>query len=288
MGWNWHHVKTFEAVAKYGGLSGAARYLGISAATAGRHITALEDQIGHLLFDRFPDGYALTSAGEALLPLASEMSATAAKLERKKSTLQDGDRGVVRIAAGNWISCLLLNRLQSLRETLPHAEFEVINSYSFASLARHDADIALRNTRPDKGRVVVRKLPSMQSAVYGRNDYVSANPAAMSESRYIECTWVGYDDELSNLPSARWLKSKRKKTPEVRCVQATNILDGLHGGLGLAVIPCWMGENDRSLIKVSDSMVLDGSEVWMLIHEDLRKVPLVRKTADWIVDTWLG
>ncbi len=287
MNWNWDHLKTFESVADLGGLSGAARKLGISAATAGRHITTLEEQFGQVLFDRFPDGYALTSVGLEFLPLAHDMSATAARLERKKTALQGADQGVVRIAAGNWLSRILLDQLESLRETLPQVEFEVINAYGFTSLARHDADIALRNQRPDRGRVVIRRLPSMPLAVYGRADYVASNPAALNDCRFEDCAWVGYDEALSALPSALWLSARRKKAPEVRCVQATNILDGLRGGLGLALIPCCIGEVESGLKRVSEPMKIDGSDLWMLVHEDLRRVPVVRKTVDWIAATYI-
>ena len=284
--WNWDHVRTFEAVARLGGLSAAARSLGVSAATAGRHIAALEAEFGQVLFERRPDGYEMTAAGIELLPLAAEMSTAAARLERKRSLFRAAEGGTVRIAAGNWLSWFLLSKLNELRTAMPEVEFEIINSYGFANLAWHDADIALRNRRPEKGRVTVRRMPALPTAVYGSAEYVANHPESKTFARYAACKWVGYDESLAALPSARWLAGRRSKPPEVRCTQATNIVDGVRGGLGLALIPCCIAATARGLERVSETFELEETEVWMLIHEDLRQLPAVRRTADWIVDRY--
>ncbi|HDR9715932.1 TPA: LysR family transcriptional regulator, partial [Burkholderia aenigmatica] len=53
---NWERYRTFLAVLTEGSLSGAARALGITQPTAGRHVAALEAGFGQTLFTRSPSG----------------------------------------------------------------------------------------------------------------------------------------------------------------------------------------------------------------------------------------
>jgi DNA-binding transcriptional LysR family regulator len=66
MAWQWDDVRFFLAVARAGSLSGAARALGVGHVTVGRRITLLEKRLGVTLLNRTPDGFATTSAGQAI------------------------------------------------------------------------------------------------------------------------------------------------------------------------------------------------------------------------------
>ena len=72
---DWNDLKFFLHVARLGGLSQAAETTGLSAATLGRRVTALEHEIGRALFHRSQTGYRLTRAGEDLLAHAEEVEA---------------------------------------------------------------------------------------------------------------------------------------------------------------------------------------------------------------------
>jgi DNA-binding transcriptional LysR family regulator len=82
---NWDELRTFVEVARDGSLSGAARRLGLSQPTVGRHIDALEAALGSALFARSPRGLAPTPAALALAPHAEAMAAAAAALARTAS-----------------------------------------------------------------------------------------------------------------------------------------------------------------------------------------------------------
>src|SRR6516164_2653793 len=65
--WQWDDVRFFLAAAREGSLSGAARVLGVGHVTVGRRLAFLEKRLGVKLLNRTPDGYAVTSAGQAIL-----------------------------------------------------------------------------------------------------------------------------------------------------------------------------------------------------------------------------
>jgi DNA-binding transcriptional LysR family regulator len=105
---NWDELRTFVEVARDGSLSGAARRLGLSQPTVGRHIDALEAALGSALFARSPRGLAPTPAALALAPHAEAMAAAAAALARTASGEAAADRGVVRVTASHVVGCEVL------------------------------------------------------------------------------------------------------------------------------------------------------------------------------------
>ena len=100
MDFSWDDLRLFLDVARLGGLSAATGTTGLSAATLGRRVTALERQVGEALFHRSQSGYRLTQAGEDLLARAEDVEAAMLSLKRWK----DGAIGerVVRVSAGSW------------------------------------------------------------------------------------------------------------------------------------------------------------------------------------------
>ena len=78
----WELYRSFLSVLKEGSLSGAARALGITQPTVGRHIAALEQALGVALFTRSQVGLNPTEAALGLRTYAETMESTAASLER--------------------------------------------------------------------------------------------------------------------------------------------------------------------------------------------------------------
>src|SRR5690349_7677322 len=101
----WDDLRLFLDVARLGGLSAATVTTGLSAATLGRRVTALERQIGEPLFVRSQTGYRLTAAGDELLRRAEDVEAAMLSLTRWREG-SHGDR-IVRVSAGTWTSAFL-------------------------------------------------------------------------------------------------------------------------------------------------------------------------------------
>jgi DNA-binding transcriptional LysR family regulator len=123
-------------------------------------------------------------------------------------------------------------------------------------------------------------LPDPAYAVFGARSYVDANPAALTDERYGQCTWIGFDDSYQTSASLVWLRDKLGRWPHVRCNHSTTIYDALLGGAGLAVIPCYAGAEDPSLVRLTPPLDLPSHGLWLVVHEDLRHQPRVRLVAD--------
>ncbi|HEY0834875.1 MAG TPA: LysR family transcriptional regulator, partial [Azospirillum sp.] len=189
---DWEDLRVFVALARAGSLSAAARALKVGHATVGRRVAALEAALGRALFDRRADGYALTAEGAAVLELAAGMDERALAILRRAG--QDaGLTGTVRLTATESLAeRFLIPRLAAFRRRHPGIDLEVLSDPRSLSLAKREADVAVRLARPQAGELVTRRLAAIAYGVY-------AAPDGDAES------WVGYDDSHAHLPEAQWL-----------------------------------------------------------------------------------
>src|SRR5437763_3040015 len=97
---DWEDIRYFVALARYGSLSATARALRVNHATVARRVAGLETLLGHALFDRRVDGYALTSEGKAVLDAASAMDQAALSVLRRLDTGTELN-GLVRLTTGH-------------------------------------------------------------------------------------------------------------------------------------------------------------------------------------------
>src|SRR5262249_55210167 len=130
---DWGDLRVFLTLAREGRLATAARKLKVSHPTIARRVKALEDSIGARLFDRLPDRFVPTAAGEELLADAQAMEQAAESIQRRSVGLIDAARGTVRISAGEAITGFLAHHVARLRQYLQSVEFELIESHMLAN-----------------------------------------------------------------------------------------------------------------------------------------------------------
>ena len=85
---NWDDLRVFLTLAREGTLTTAAKALGVSHPTVSRRVQALEQQIGARLFERLPDRFVPTSAGEELLADTEAMEKAALSIHRRSAGLE--------------------------------------------------------------------------------------------------------------------------------------------------------------------------------------------------------
>lgn len=282
---NWDDLRLFAAIAAEGSLSAAARRLKLSQPTMGRRLQALEERMGAKLLERLGGGpggnYVLTPKGAELLPLVERMVEAGEAIERARPDFAEDATGTVRVASGPLTIRFIARRLPELLDALPGIEIELCSSYSPINLSRREADIALRNRRPEEGRLAMRALPQPSYAVFGAKTYVARHPMAATAARYEECRWIGFDDTRGHSESLLWLTAKIGRAPHVRCSNASAILDALIAGAGLAVLPCFLGAEEPALLQLTAPIDdLDREGLWLVLHEDMRDRPRVRLVAD--------
>src|SRR5690606_1692201 len=136
---DWNLIRSFVAVAETGSLSGAARRLGASQPTLGRHVAELEAALAVTLFRRGRSGYELTEAGLALYGRGKAVAEQAAAFARLAQGRTETIAGTVRVTASEVIAaCALPAMMARLAVVEPDIEVEIVASNQVTSLLRRD------------------------------------------------------------------------------------------------------------------------------------------------------
>lgn len=278
---DWDDVRVFLMLASEGRLAAAARRLDVSHPTIARRIKSLEDSIGARLFDRLPDRFVLTSAGEELLADAQAMERAAESIHRRSAGLSDAAHGTVRLSAGEAMTAFLADRLPRLRRNLQSVEFELVASHTLANLSRREADLLIREQVPDLASIVTRRLGRVAYAVYGTPDLAIAQP---SHDALRRLPWVGFDEEHGYMPGQGWvLDLLDGARPALRVNNWLVLREAVRAGAGLAVLPCYLGDSDPALRRIGPILDAVTADQWLLVHRDLRTLPRVRAVMDALV-----
>lgn len=282
---DWNDLKFFLAVARDGSTLAASRTLKVSQATVSRRITLLEEILGVELFARHASGYALTARGEALLPLAEGVEAEvlrfAAGLEAESRRLSGRVKlTTVESAAAAWI----IPALAGLRESHPGIEVEVISTDSNLDLASGEADVAVRfGTRPAGETLIVRRLTGLEETVYASRELVTrlgrpANPADLARYPLIA------DSASFTGRFNAWLE---REVPEGRVVQRVNSISGILAsvktGIGAALLPCMIGDDVRTLVRLMPPIPELTTDCWLVTTDQARRQPHVRAAIDAVI-----
>lgn len=275
---NWERLRILSAVLEAGSLAGAARKLRVSQPTVSRQVRALEREMGEALIDVTPEGAFPTEAGLRLAPVLDDMERAAAGAQRLLD--RDDHMPTARVTCGPWLAAYLSENVGDLLGAPTDLSVEIVSTIAFADLPRREADIAIRNQRPTGGRIALRRLPDYACAVYGARRLVNSRPDAFDSRRFSNFEWAALAPELDHFPTARWLATRLKTKPAVRSGTSVNLLNAAIGGRVLALMPCFIGETEKRLIRVSKPFVPDYGGHWLVVADDIRRRPYVRRAID--------
>lgn len=279
----WDELCLVHAVANAGTLSGAARALDVSHPTAFRRLNRLERKMGVRFFDRARDGYTATAAAEEVSALVRRMSGEILAVERRIAGRDLRPKGTLRITTTDTLLFgWLTSNLRDFRIAYPEIQMELVVSNAVFSLSKREADIALRPAeRPDE-TLVGRRVGTIAQAVYMARQF---GGAAKRDEAPDSMDWIGPDESLAYRALDRWLTSEGLVD---RCRIRANTVYGMlcaaRAGLGLAVLPCYLGENDEQLVRVGRDIPSMAIDLWILTHPDLRKTERVRLFMDYVAE----
>jgi DNA-binding transcriptional LysR family regulator len=191
---DWSHLQTLVAVAEHGSLSGAARALGGSQPTMGRHVSALESALGVGLFERTGGGLELTPTGAALLEHARHMAEAANRLSLLAEGRSETIAGTIRVTASDIVATYILPEiLTALHRAEPDIDIELVASDRAENLLQREADIAIRMFRPTQADVFTRKVGALETGMFAAHSYLERRRAPGSIQDIMDHDVIGYD-----------------------------------------------------------------------------------------------
>jgi len=281
---DWEDVHFFLELVRLGSLSAAARALGVTHATVGRRIAALERVLRVQLFDRHDGRFALTPAGERAAAAAAAMADGAQSIGRLAAGPSDAVVGKVRITVTEVFgSYFLMSRMRELMTQNRGLEIELVISSRNLSLARRDVDLAIRHSRPEGPNLIARKIADYASYFYADRRYLQGRGKAPLD-------FIGFADDVAHLEAAkhclRVVGNQHHVSLKVNTLFAR--LAAARGGLGVGLIPKFVAHQYPDLVPVD----LGGEplirELWLVAHPDVRGVERLRVTFDYIANAVVG
>lgn len=279
---NWEWYRTFLKVIETGSLSAAARLMGLTQPTVGRHIDNLETALKLKLFTRSFDGYAATDAALELQPYAAEVAATTAALRRVASGHGSGVRGTVRLSASEVTGVEVLPPiLAALREAHPQLTIELVLSNQVDDLLQREADIAIRMLKPVQEALVARRVGAIELGLHAHERYLALHGVPASMEELASHAIIGFDSENA------FLRTLQQRFPmltrsgfALRADSDLAQLGAIRAGFGIGVCHAALAARDPALVRVLRADFSLPMDTWIVMHEDLRDSPRCAATFD--------
>ena len=282
----WNHLQTLVAVAEHGSLSGAARALGGSQPTMGRHVSALETELGVRLFERTAGGLELTPTGVELLEYARHMAEAANRLSLVAQGRSEAIAGTIRITASDIVATYILpDILTALHKAEPEIDLELVASDRTENLLQREADIAVRMYRPTQSDVFMRKVGELAIAMFAALSYVERRGFPQSLEDLSGHDVVGYDRNELIIQGFRaaGLEVERRFF-SFRCDNQVVAWRMVVAGYGIGFNQIQIGEAEPLVTRLHMDTGLPTLPIWLTAHSELKTSLRVRRVFDFLAE----
>lgn len=280
---NWDDLRIFLSLCRAGSVRATGEALGISHSTVARRIDGFEKDLNVRLFDRLSTGFSLTQAGEDLLKASTQIEDELFAATRRISGQDARMVGEVIVTLPDLLATeLLMPDLARFSKHYPEIDLEIIASFEVLNISQGEADIALRFIsagRQPPEHLVGRKLVSACRCAYATRDYLTSHDLSAIDNP--TARWIGWDDRV-RFPD--WVRDSAYPHIPVygRINNALLQLRAAKAGMGLAMLPCYMGDAQPDLVRIPGENPLNNFDLWILTHQDLRDTARMRELRQYI------
>ncbi len=281
---DWSLLPTFLVALERGSLLGAAKHLGISQPTAGRHIADLEAQLGRALFERTGRGLRPTALALELAGPARAMQSGALALAERLLDTQGQQAGTVRLSASQPVACYLLpDILARLRQALPAIQIELVVSNLVSNLLRREADIAVRMVRPAQSSLVAKRIAEVTLSVCASTAYLARCGTPAQPADLLRHELIGYEQQEDLL---RGFAAMGFPVGRERFALRTDDLiaqwAAVRAGLGVGFVADYVIDTDPAVQRLLPMLPLPRLPVWLTVHREIRNSARIRAVYDFL------
>ena len=283
---DWFLWRSFLAVMDEGSLSAAARALGASQPTIGRHIEELESRLNAVLFDRTGRGLNPTSIAHQLVDPVRHAKASLAEAQLAVTGATEVLEGTVRITAPVGVSLWLLPPIiADMRKAAPEIQIELVPNDASDNLRSREADIAGRMDRPAQLDLVARQLGEMRLGLYGARHFVESREMPQDVEGLLELGMVGHDREERIILGLREQGfAVDRHSFATRCDDQGVYWELVRAGCGLGFAPCRKGDADPDMVCLMRGPPVPSLPMWLAAHEEMRQTPRVARVWDMLAE----
>ena len=274
----WSDFQLVLVVAEIGQLSKACEVLAMSHVTLLRKLAAIETRLKVRLFDRVRGHCQPTAAGAELVQAAQVMAPLAQNAELRVMGQDLRPSGHVRVtAAGILVNQLLLPVLRQFAQAFPDVTLEFTASRDHHSLARREADVALRVSDSVPDWLFGRQLGQVDFAVYGLRREGKPQPLQPLAQLLAQKNWIAFERDARDLKFDRWLADRLpERSVLIRSDGFEQALAMVRAGLGVALLPTFVARSGPDVTPLSAEIRALRTPLWLITHKDLRDTMRVK------------
>lgn len=279
---DWNLARAFLVTVEEGSLSAAARALGKSQPTIGRQITALEKELGVVLFERVGLGLELTPSGIELFDHVCAMGEAATSFSLTAKGKSQALEGNICISASDVYAVFYLPAIVAkIRQQHPKIKIEIVATDKSSDLRRREADIALRNFRPTQPDLISRKIKDVNARLYASPGYLRTIGNPQNNDELSNADFINFDNSgmllgwLNNL-GLNLSKSNFPILSENHIVHWELVKQGL----GIGIMPEAIGDAEPAVVRVMEHFPAIEFPIWLTTHRELNHNRRVRAVYD--------
>ena len=272
---DWDTFRLVLAIDRFGGISGAAKSLGVTHATVSRRLARAEGEANMLFFERLPAGLRLTKVGAAVLAQAEDMESGLDQLERRLVSTETSLAGPLRIT----LPPLLLigdlaGTVSRFARAHPEIELHVVGDNQLLNLHQREADVAIRVTHKPPETLWGRKVTEQSAGFYAGTDWLAENPIS-KDLHAFELPLISFSSWASPIPKI--VKTVCSNARVVaRCDDMVAAVQMVKAGLGVTRMPRFLGEGTAGVTRLEFLPWERYFPIWVLTHPELRNAPRVK------------
>ncbi len=274
---NWDDLRIFLAVARSGSITAGAQKLGLDQSTVSRKLQAFEERLGLNLFMGTAKRNTLSPSGQTIFEGAARLEKEVEEINQNIAGFDEHQGGTVHIVTTDILSNHLLMSVTS----------EFLQEYPDINLRirtqeiddkRLPGDLALYATNNPREELFGRKLATATFASYAARDYVES-----LQGRTDEMVWLNWDDGSATPSWPKLAPEIPDKMCRLRIDSVAILLEAVRFGIGATILPCFIGEQDPNLVRLTPGQTVSSRDIWLLMHQDLRRVPRIRTFINFFV-----
>lgn len=284
----------FVSAVENGSFAAAARHFGLSAAMAGKHVSALEAELNVRLFHRTTRRISLTDAGQTYYERCKRILESFDEANREASDSQATARGVLRVAAPVTFGAMHLGGVVGrYLEDHPEVNVEIQLEDRYVDLIDAGVDVAIRIGRLQDEGLVIRRLAPCKMVVCASPAYLErcGTPRKPEDLRYAQR--LAFSEVVSKGDWTLRDAKKRAHLIDGPCRMAANntqmLLAAALAGTGIAYGPTFVfGEHIRRGELVALLPKYHATELAIqAVYPSARRIPQkVRRFVDYLADAF--
>ena len=287
---SWDDLRIVFEVARQGSIHSAAKALRLDHSTVTRRISQIEILLERRLFNRSNRGIKVRPEASELLKHVQSMEFHAEAVREEIGRTNKGQISTVRIATMEGIaSCYLASRIGQITERDPKLKIELFSNPHIVDLLKKETDLFISFFNPRISGLTSRKIAECAVYLYGSRKYEKRYGLPKTRDELRDHRFIGYIDEMVTIESVRWLE---ELVPNPNIVFASNSIisqtNAAQAGVGLVVLPTFVGSETRSLFRVLPSKIVVFRPIWLSVTRDQSELRSIRSAAAIITELFSG